>query len=352
MKKQILFTFILFFIVLCNHSYAQKTEELNTPKKVSKLFMSDELLPLKLSFSNKNIKKNTNDSTYIKTDLSYLTEKGTWDMLEVELRTRGKFRLENCYFPPVKIKIKKSASKGTLFEGNKKLKLVLPCFGNNDRNDYIIKEYMAYKLFEAISPYHFKTRLVDISFTEIKGKKTKIHELKGILIEDDKKVAKRFDGKVSDRNVHPMGQEPVSSVRNAFFQYMICNTDYSTMVQHNEKLLFINKKFTPLPYDFDMSGLVDPSYGVVSVVNGEPLVSSINVRLYRGFKRDPKIIEQVRKECLENKIKLLSIVDSLAPYFDDPKEFSKAKNFISDFFDILHDDAKFQKEIIAKLRTK
>ena len=133
---------------------------------------------------------------------------------------------------------------------------------------------------------------------------------------------------------------------------MICNTDYSTMVQHNEKLLFINNKFTPLPYDFDMCGLVNPSYGVVSVVNDEPLVSSITERLYRGFKRDPKIIEQIRNECLENKIKLLDVVDSLAPYFDDPKQFSKAKNLIADFFDIIHDDAKFNKEITAKLRTK
>jgi len=352
MKKQILSTFILFFIVLCNYSYAQKTEELTKSKKVSALFMSQDLLPLKLSFSLKNIKKNTNDSTYIKTDLSFLTPEGVWDSLEVGLRTRGNFRLQNCYFPPVKIKIKKSASKGTLFEGNKKLKLVLPCLMNKDKNDYIIKEYMAYKLFEASSPYHFKTRLVDISFTEIKGKKTKVHNLKGILIEDDKKIAKRFDGKVVDRRVHPLGQEPVSSVRNAFFQYMICNTDYSTMVQHNEKLLFINNKFTPLPYDFDMCGLVNPSYGVVSVVNDEPLVSSITERLYRGFKRDPKIIEQIRNECLENKIKLLDVVDSLAPYFDDPKQFSKAKNLIADFFDIIHDDAKFNKEITAKLRTK
>ena len=55
------------------------------------------------------------------------------------------------------------------------------------------------------------------------------------------------------------------------------------------------------------------------------------------------------KECLENKINLLNVVDSLAPYFDDPKQFSKAKTLISGFFDILHDDTKFEKEIAGKL---
>ncbi len=352
MKKQIICIFILYFFVFYVDGNAQKIEKSTSSVKVSGLFMNQDLLHLKLSFSNKNIKKNTNDSTYIKSDLIYLTAEEVWDTIEVGLRTRGNFRLKNCYFPPVKIKIKKSVSKGTLFKGNKKLKLVLPCLKNNDKNDYIIKEYMAYKLFETNSPYHFKTRLVDISFTEIKGKKTKVHDLKGILIEDDKKVAKRFDGKVVDRNIHPLGQETVASVRNAFFQYMIGNLDYSTMVQHNEKLLYINNKFTPIPYDFDMSGLINPSYGVVAVINNEELVSSLTERLYRGFERHPKIIEKVRKEYIKKKDESIEIVDNLAPYFDDPKQFSKAKTFILDFFNIIQDDIKFEKNIIAKLRSK
>ena len=35
-----------------------------------------------------------------------------------------------------------------------------------DRNDNVIKEYIAYKLYEQISPYHFNTRLVNIELTE------------------------------------------------------------------------------------------------------------------------------------------------------------------------------------------
>ena len=44
-----------------------------------------------------------------------------------------------------------------------------------------------------------------------------------------------------------------ASVRNAMFQYMIGNTDFSTAYQHNNKLLYIDKLIIPLPYDFDMS---------------------------------------------------------------------------------------------------
>jgi hypothetical protein len=352
-KIQIKCLFLLVFFILSNNSYSQNGKGSTQPEEVSELFKSEDILQMKLSYSNKNIKKETNDSTYIKTDLSFKAEDGSWKDMEVELRVRGHNRLENCYFPPIKVKIKKTESKGTLFEGNKKLKLVLPCLLNKDKNDYVVKEYMAYKLYEVVSPYHFKTRIVDISFTEKKGKKIKTYELKGILVEDDKKVAKRNGGKVVKRNIHPFNHDPVASVQNALFQFMIANTDYSTYVQHNEKLIFVDGKFIPLPYDFDMCGLVNTSYSVVSVMNDEPLpIADVTERLYRGFKRDPASLKQVREEYIANKDNLLKVVDDCESLFENPKAFSKSKNFISDFNKIMSDDNRYKKEITDKLRTK
>ena len=350
MKKQIIYVFLFFFVF--NYSYSQKIKDSVQTEQVAKLFRNQDVLPIKLSYSNKNIKKETNDSTYIKTTLTY-QEDGSWKDLEVELRVRGNFRLINCYFPPIKVKINKSVSEGTLFEGNKKLKLVMPCSSKKGTNDYVVKEYMAYKFYEIISLYHFKTRLVDISFTEMKGKKEKSYYLKGVLVEDDKNVAKRSGGNVLKRRIHPAVQDPVTSVQNSFFQYLIGNTDYSTYVQHNEKLLFVNKSFVPLPYDFDMSGLVDTHYAVVSVINDEPLpISSVRERLYRGFKRDPMVIQQVRKEFINNEVDLLAVVDSLGADFENPKEFLVAKKFISDFFVVMKNDEIFKREITNKLRTR
>ena len=54
------------------------------------------------------------------------------------------------------------------------MKLVLPCRTDDEKNDNILKEYLAYKVYELVSPYHFKTRRVNIEFTEPKGKKEKI----------------------------------------------------------------------------------------------------------------------------------------------------------------------------------
>ena len=52
------------------------------------------------------------------------------------------------------MKIKKSASTETIFNGNTSLKIVLPCKNEKDKNDNIIKELIAYKIYEIVSPYH------------------------------------------------------------------------------------------------------------------------------------------------------------------------------------------------------
>ena len=351
MNKQIISTFVLFFAILTLPLAAQNTTKSDDSGKVTKLFRSEEIIPVKISYSNKEMKKKAGDTTFIATNFEYLDD-GEWKTIELGLRGRGNFRLENCYFPPIKVDIDKSNAKGTIFKGNKKLKMVLPCFDQKGASNKVIKEYMAYKMYEALSPYHFKTRLMEIDLNEVKGKKLKNHKLKGFLIEDDKVLAKRHNGnRIKDRKVHPMAQDTICSVRNAFFQYMIGNTDYSVLAGHNEKLLFVNKEVLPVPYDFDMSGLVYASYSTVSEIKGEVLpISSVKERLYRGFKRSDAIFEQMRQEYLSNKEAVMAVVDACEPMFDDQKEFDTAKTYISNFFGILQNKDRFNKLIVRYAR--
>jgi hypothetical protein len=351
MNKQIICILLLFHFSITSHIYAQGSNGSDSTKKITKLFRNQKLLPIKLSYSNKKVNKNTNDSTYLKSTLKYKKENGEWNTIDVELRARGNFRRKNCYFPPIKIKIKSEVSKGTLFKGNKKLKLVLPCLLQKDKNDNVIKEYIAYKLYELISPYHFKTRLADITLNEPKGKKIKTHYIKGFLIEDDKKIAKRHNGKMFERSIDSRGQHDLTSVQNAFFQFMIGNVDFSATKQHNAKLLYIDKKIYPIPYDFDMCGLVNASYASVSQTQNNAIkITSVTQRQYRGFKRDFKIIEQVRQEFLSKKNKMLEIVDSYESSFENQSEFDNCKLFILDFFRIMKNDKRFNDEILNALR--
>ena len=353
MKKQAIFLFVSICLFITGTTFSQEIASADQDNQVTELFLQNDPIPVKLRYSNKVLRKETNDSTYIDSEISYMTSDESWNTLEIKIRARGNYRRENCYFPPVKMKIKKSDSEGTLFEGNKKLKLVLPCVLQNDYNDKVLKEYIAYKLYELVSPYHFKTRLLNIDFTDEKGQKVKNYMVKGFFIEDIDGVKDRCNGKQIKRAVHPLQQNDLCSVRNDFFQFMIGNTDYSSAYRHNEKLLFVDGDILPVPYDFDMSGLVDASYAVVSQVQGEVLsIEEVTQRLYRGFKRNPEVYQSVRTEFLNNKSKMLTIVDDLESSFEDPKEFSQARRFINDFFEVLANDKTYRKEILSVARLK
>ena len=318
-------------------------------QETTELFQSEDIIPIQISFSNKVLKKSQIDSIYFDTNMKYQTADGSWSEINVGLRARGNFRRSTCYFPPIKMKIKKSDAKGTIFKGNKKLKLVIPCLLEDNKNDNILKEFIAYKLFEVISPYHFKTRRVAIDFDEIRKKKTKKFALNGFLIEDDKNVAKRFGGKVFERFIHPLAMSAEASVQNTFFQYMIGNTDFSVAYQHNGKLLYSDKNIIPLPYDFDMSGLVDPSYAVANQALG---LEDIQQRAYRGFKRDESLMYSVRDQFLNNKEKIFTIIDSFKADFDSPGEHQEVVDYISSFFEIIENESSFKQNVIDKMRTK
>lgn len=339
MKKQTIIVLILF---ICSITYAQK------PLSSDLLYAYQTPMKIKLNYSNKNMKKKTTDSTYIETDLNFFQE-DKWNTIPVSLRARGNFRRAKCYFPPIKMKIKKSQTKNTVFNGNKSLKLVLPCKIENENNDNILQEYIAYKIYEIISPYHFKTRRVDVDFTEPKGKKSKSYQLKGFLIEDDSRLAKRFDGRVVEQFIHPMAMGGLTSVRHAFFQYLIGNTDFSVSFQHNGKLLYTNKEFLPLPYDFDMTGWVDPSYGFGNPTLG---LSSLSERVYRGFKRDNELMNTVRTQFIDSKAEIVKLVSSYKEEFDNASEFDKMFGFMQEFFETIEDEGEFQKSILDKARTK
>lgn len=353
MNRHLRIYLLTFFVFSISYTVAQDQLKSDTIQSASSVFLSDEPLPIKLSFDIKEFKKNTNDSTYFNTVLSYTLKDWPEKNINVKIRKRGNSRLKKCYFPPVTIKFKKEDTWNTSLEGHKKLKLVMPCLQQKDKNDNVIKEYLAYKLYEIISLYHFKTRLVDMTFNEIKGDKIKTHDLIGILIEDDKAVAKRFSGELYKRYSHPLNHDPVTSVKNAFFQYMIGKTDFSQAYQHNMKIIFVDNNIIPIPYDFDMSGLVNCNYAVVSQIQAENLgLTSVKQRKYRGFVREIGVFNQVRQEFLDRQEDMLSMLDNNGKHFSNLKEFEVARNYVLTFFEIMMNDEKFNKVIIEGARNE
>ena len=193
------------------------------------LFIDQKPLKIRLNYSNSNLNKKTNDSTLMKTKL-FFTHGNINKDIEVSLRARGNFRRKHCYFTPVKIKIKKRDASNTIFSDNRTLKLVLPCKNDRDKNDNILKEFIAYKIYEIISPFYFKTRRLEINYTDQKRKNQKNFNLVGFFVEDDDKVARRFDSKIIKRKISPLAMDDFNSVNLSFFNFLVCCVYYSVIL--------------------------------------------------------------------------------------------------------------------------
>ncbi len=334
---------ILLFALLSLQLSAQKSD-------VTALFSDQKPLDLKLKVSIKDIKKKTNDSTYLPSALYTKNAAGGWDSIKISVRARGIFRRKNCYFAPIKIKISKSDGKGTFVDGNKSLKLVMPCQNNDGKNPLVSREFVCYKMYEKISPYYFSTRLANLDFTESDGKKNKNFQLTSFFIEDDNLVAKRHHAKVMENlNLHPLGLNDTAALRHDFFQLMVANTDWSTTFLHNAKVIFQEpKKYIPLAYDFDMSGFVNPPYAEVSQELG---IANVRERLYRGFCRKEPVTQFIRKEYISLEPTLLAVVDSFQKDFT-PKDMKDMKDYLGEFFTMLKSDSQFKTMILDGCRKK
>lgn len=330
--------FLIFFLGALFQGFAQEN-----------LFESKEPLTIELKFSLKQLRTETDDTTFMDSQIIFEAANGQRDTLDAELRTRGNFRLKNCYFPPMRVKMKKKQVENTVFEGDRNLKLVLPCSKAKTADNFLGKEYLAYQLYEDITPYTFRTRMLKVRFTDTDDKKGEVLEMIGFFIEDDDNVADRFGGKILDeKRIIPTLMEDSATVRHDFFQLMIGNTDWSGLFQHNEKVLMINeKKIVPLAYDFDMTGLVNPPY---SQVNNNVGVERVTDRLYRGFCRDPKLMQAIRNEILSKERQIFETVEENKQYFGTP-DFKACRQYLKEFFDILKSDRLFEQKILEACRS-
>jgi hypothetical protein len=312
----------------------------------STLFSDKEPLEVELVTSLAELRNSKSDTVFFSTVMKYKTENGEWDSLEVELRARGNTRRKVCHFPPIRIKIKKSASKNTIFAEDKSLKLVLPCQIANSFNSMIAKEYMCYKFYESVTPYHFQTRLINLTLTDVKDRKSKSHNLVAFIIEDDDKVAKRFQYKISDAKIiRPNVINDTSAVRQDFFAFMIGNTDWSNTGQHNVKVMADkNKNHIPLPYDFDMAGFVAAPYAVP--YDYLP-IKTVQERLYRGLCRDQELIEYVRNQYIQLEPVFTETMTHYEKYLSSG-DFKSTRNFLNGFFEIIKNDIMFRDQILSK----
>ncbi len=198
--------------------------------------------------------------------------------IALKAKTRGHFRKlkENCKIPPILLNFSPKNTSRTVFQHQDKLKLVMPCRGD----DYIIREFLVYKMYNIITPKSFRVRLAEITFRD-SAKMEKADRMFCFFIEDEDQMATRNSGKLIEEKLAMENTSRLEFTRMAFFQYLIGNTDWSVPFLQNIKLLFVHPNpVYPVPYDFDHSGMVGAPYALPAAELG---IESTRQRLYRGY---------------------------------------------------------------------
>ena len=274
---------INFFSVTLNaqDNIAGKPDHKKEISSHEKLFNEDEILHFKLVGKlNKLFSDRSDNNSYHPILLQYFEADSNLVSIKLRVKTRGHFRRMkgNCKMPPLLLEFPKEQNKKSIFKKEHKLKLVVPCQGD----DYVIKEWLVYKIFNLISEKSFRARLVQVEFEDsLNQRKSETHYC--ILLEDEKKVAERNDSYLWKPKMFPMQSTNKEEFKKlAVFEYMIGNTDWSVPYLQNIILITQDSAKAPvaIPYDFDHAGIVDASYAGAAPELG---ISSVRDRLYRGY---------------------------------------------------------------------
>lgn len=288
---------------------------------------------------------------------TYIDANGESQRLEVSIRIRGNFRKKYCELPPIRLNFKKSQVKGTLFAGQDKLKVVSPCQNGLESQQNLLLEYLAYRIFEILTDYSFGTRLIRLSYVDSEDKKKSWTDLV-FVIEDDSDLAKRLDidkVRVASNQFEELDQRTTALAE--LFQLLISNHDYS-MLQgpegeyccHNSEM-FTRKesadKRIPIPFDFDMSGLVNANYA--SPPAHLP-IRLVRTRYYRGLCQPDDVMQDTVAHMLSKKAEIFELIETQ----EDLSRLTRNRSlsYINDFFAILENETLFEKEVLDRCRGR
>jgi hypothetical protein len=339
----IVLTSMVIFLFVISATEKPNEAKARVIKKSSpgELFNSDEVFQITLKGNVRNlINDRTDKPKGFPFVLSFPDKDNNEINIPVQLKTRGHFRRlkENCSYPPVLIEfIKDGVQKQTIFSDQKKLKLVMPCMGD----EFVIREWLVYKLYNLVTPKSFKARLVKVKLEDDKNKKPGT-SFYGILIEEEKQMAKRNKMVSVNKKLQPKQIETNNFLSMTVFQYMIGNTDWSIQYLQNIKLLAKDSVAVPIsvPYDFDHAGIVNTPYAKPAE---ELLMSSIRQRRYRGYCiQDMKVFDAVLAHYNQLKNDFYKLYTGCTLL--DQKYLKSTIQYLDDFYSIINNPKAWQKE--------
>jgi hypothetical protein len=342
------------FLVLSANALTQESE--NDEQMPATLFSSSDTLEVTLTLPWRTIVR---DEFFFQgaypARIEFTDDLGNVNSLEITTERRGMTRQVVCRYPPIKLRFQKETVNGTVFRGQNALKLATHCDTSDPFEQYHILEILAYQMYNLITDFSFRVRSLTVTYVDSEHGSSDGPRF-AFLIEDDSDVAKRNGqiklkiGEITPEQLHPQESSNLS-----LFQYMIGNTDWVALSGpdpekccNNIKLIGQDPDNDPIyaiPNDFDASGLVNAHYAVPSA---NLPIDDVTQRLFRGFCMHNRTLEDAKQRFLSKEQDIYSLVENEGRLTSDSKK--KASEYLGEFFEILRDHKKFEKEIIANCR--
>ena len=326
----------------------------NEPGGPDPLFATFDIVELTITAPMEELLRKRPDEEYLPGTLTFSDADGNVSVLDIGIRTRGNYRRQKrvCPFPPLRVNIKTSEAKGTLFHKQDKLKLVTHCRDRSARYEQnLLREYLAYRILNTMTDISYRVRLLRVNYVD-SLQKQKDREQYAFVIEHKNRLAHRT-------GVPPLVTEELSTSQlegaysdlSSLFQFMIGNTDFSPIAGAEGETCCHNS--TPfgaegapvysIPYDFDMSGFVNAPY---AEPNPRFKIRSVTQRLYRGRCRHIGFLDQSVRAFQDSRAALYRLVDEQQE-LDNSTRKSILK-YMDKFYAVLDDPKRLSREIRSK----
>ena len=227
--------------------------------------------------------------------------------------------------------------------------MVVPCKGGNVYQDYIMTEYLAYKLYNIITENSFQARLIKVDYYDTSGK-VKAGYAYTFIIESEKSMAKRRECiSIDNEKISARSLDPETAAIAYIFQYLIGNTDWSIPGLHNMKLLKttdVSRPYPiPVPYDFDYSGIVNASY---AVPGDHVEIDDVTERTYMGYCVSQEHMDNAFKLFIEKEPEIMAAVQEFDLLSDGQKK--RTGKYLEEFYDVIKDEKRRNSRIITKCK--
>lgn len=321
------------------------------------LFEAEDTLAVSITAPWRELVSNRKFQGAYPATIQYTGPSGEPVSLEATVERRGVNRQKVCRFPPIKLRFAKDAAAGTVFQGQKSLKMVTHCQERSNYDQLYVLEMLAYRILNRLTERSFRVRPLAVTYREADGGKAD-DPVFAFLIEDDKELARRLGLQtVEVPRIGPQRLDTGEVALMSLFQYLIANADWAALrgpdpdeCCHNIKLLgpkppVEGGRLFAIPYDFDASGLVNADYAAPA--QGLP-IRNVTQRLFWGYCAHNDGLPEARRQVLAQEQAIYDLVSAEEDL--QSRRRDRANKFLEKGFRILRDDKDFQRNIVDRCR--